>query len=182
MAPPEGVVLETDAGLIPARCLPGPAELAEVSMGEVSQVRPSPVELEPDESWADFIQVGVPHLVVLVEDVSRVPVGSRGRVLRHHVALGPDGANVDFVGRRGSGWSVRTFERGVEAETLACGTGAVAVASALAERGLADFPVELETASGKSLGVQRIPNPESRTPVFTLRGEGRLVFRAVLGS
>jgi diaminopimelate epimerase len=75
---------------------------------------------------------------------------------------------------------MRTYERGVEGETLACGTGAVATASALALSGQASLPVEIRTASGQVLCVSGEPvGGEVRRA--TLTGEGRLVFRAVLG-
>ncbi|MDE2491890.1 MAG: diaminopimelate epimerase [Elusimicrobia bacterium] len=76
-----------------------------------------------------FVEVGVPHAVVFVPDVERADLGGLGRALRFHKAFGRAGANVDFVQVRGRALLLRTYERGVEGETLACGTGAVAVAA-----------------------------------------------------
>src|SRR5205814_9046078 len=97
--------------------------------------------------------VGVPHLLVLVDDVSSVDLAPRGRALSSDPALGPDGANVNFVSPRSSPseWSLRTYERGVEAETLACGTGAVAAACAVMEWALARLPVTISTRSCRRL-------------------------------
>jgi diaminopimelate epimerase len=178
----EGIILETDAGPIPARCLPGPGERAEITVGDVPAVSSPPVDQAPGECWARFVRVGVPHLVVLVDDVAAVDVSHRGRELRYHPVLGPAGANVNFVASGGNGWSVRTFERGVEAETSACGSGAVAVASVLADQGVAQLPIDLRTASGCTLSVTGLRSGSVGFADMRLVGEGRLVFRAVLGS
>ena len=90
---------------------------------------------------ADLIDSGVPHLVCWVRDVSRVSVDALGRRLRQDRRLGRAGANVDFVqvvaSRAGrSTLTMRTYERGVEGETQACGTGSVAAAAAFARRAL----------------------------------------------
>ena len=80
------------------------------------------------EMRVGYATVGVPHLVIQLGDVASADVVGRGRQLRHHPSL-HDGANVNFVSRGpGSQWSIRTYERGVEDETLACGTGNVAAA------------------------------------------------------
>jgi diaminopimelate epimerase len=126
--------------------------------------------------------VGVPHLVVRVDQLAAVPIMERGRALRFDPALGAWGANVNFVAQAqgGGGWAMRTYERGVEGETLACGTGAVATASVLALSGEASLPLEIRTASGRVLCVSgQLAGREVRRA--TLSGEGRLVFRAVLG-
>jgi diaminopimelate epimerase len=84
---------------------------------------------------------------------------------------------VSFVSSSADGWAFRTYERGVEAETQACGTGSVAVASVLVGAGLAEFPVSLRSASGCVLRVAAGATPGT----IRLIGEGRLVFRAILG-
>lgn len=95
---------------------------------------PRPVALEAaGRSWSGWlVTVGVPHLVVPVDDPATVELNRVGGALRRHPDLGPDGANVDLVGAvAGPELVLRTFERGVEGETRCCGTGAVAVALAL---------------------------------------------------
>ncbi|OGU07816.1 MAG: diaminopimelate epimerase [Gemmatimonadetes bacterium RBG_16_66_8] len=179
MANPGGMILETDAGTYRTRCLPGPSPLAELDIGDLSGTRPAGVALVPGEEHARLAMVGVPHLVVVVDDVASVPVVVRGRVLRFDPALGVGGANVNFVGQTSSGWRMRTYERGVEDETLACGTGAVAAAATLHELGLADVPWSVRTASGRILTVSGTASAHGVTSV-RLAGECRLVFRAVL--
>jgi diaminopimelate epimerase len=154
---------------------------AEIHLGNVDHVDVPEIALAPGERAIGFATVGVPHLVVLVDDVEAVDLPKRGRELRHHAAVGPGGANVNFVSPSASGWAMRTFERGVEAETLACGTGAVASAAFLASSGRVTLPWDVRTASGSVLSVAG--SPGGRGAVLTdalLAGEGRLVFRAVL--
>ncbi len=98
---------------------------------------------------------GVPHLVIPVEDIESVRVTEWGSRLRHHQKFSPAGTNVNWVARlkNSERFLMRTFERGVEAETLACGTGASAVAVVLCRLGLADSPVTLQTRGGDLLIV-----------------------------
>ncbi|HXV17098.1 MAG TPA: diaminopimelate epimerase, partial [Gemmatimonadaceae bacterium] len=118
--------IATDSGLVAARFRDG---LPEIDLQPVTELLEC-FEAEPSEGERriGFALVGVPHVVVSCDDVSRAPVVDRGRRLRHHEKLA-HGANVNFVSAAGPGrWRIRTYERGVEAETLACGTGAVASA------------------------------------------------------
>ena len=181
LAPADGVVLETDAGAIPARTLNGDGERAEITMGTVSGIKPAGVELRPGELSAHYVRVGVPHVVLEVENLDEVDVANRGNELRFHPAFGPDGANVNFVSCGSAGWRMRTYERGVEAETLACGTGSVAVATILAAVRKLALPIAISTSSGCVLEVAGSPAGSSGFSGVSLRGEGRLVFRAVLG-
>jgi len=183
MAPVTGMCLETDAGVYqshPAaddcRAVLGFPPVAPPA--EVPHLRTAPGEIR-----LALATVGVPHLVVLVDEVDRVDVVERGRVLRSDPALGPPGANVDFVSPSASGseWRMRTYERGVEAETLACGTGAVATGVVLNRWDLAEFPVTILTRSGRRLDVQARKLPGGQYGDVWLTGEARLVFRGVLG-
>jgi diaminopimelate epimerase len=190
LAPLDGMTLETDAGTYASRCLSGPGERAELQLGGVKAARAVDVRLAAGEKVARLAAVGVPHLVVVVEDVAGVPVGERGRALRFDPAVGAGGANVNFVGparpdQGASGgpqvsWSMRTYERGVEDETLACGTGAVAVALVLNGLRSATLPFHVLTGSGCVLSVGGSPDGDGLSDV-RLAGEGRLVFRAALG-
>jgi diaminopimelate epimerase len=100
-----------------------------------------------------LIRAGVPHFVVPIERLEGVPVQEWGAALRHHPRYEPGGANVDFVARLAPGRiAMRTYERGVEGETLACGSGAMAVALwALAEGDRS--PISVRTAGGDDLRV-----------------------------
>jgi diaminopimelate epimerase len=120
-----------------------------------------------------YAVVGVPHLVVLVDDVNGVDVVAAGAPLRREPLLGAAGANVNFVSLAG-GPRMRTYERGVEGETLACGTGAVATAALLVAWGFATSPVSIMTRSGSELSVRFTGDRPS------LAGEGRLVFTGAL--
>jgi diaminopimelate epimerase len=117
-----------------------------------------------------FANTGVPHLVVPVPDVGAVDVGRWGPVLRHAAGLGPAGANVDWVEGQGPDQPLRlrTYERGVEAETLACGTGAAATALVMWRLGRARSPVALLTRGGDRLTVT-IETGEDRV-ALRLRG------------
>ena len=104
-------------------------------------------------------RVGVPHFVIGVAEVGPVPVAEWGVALRRHARFAPAGANVDFVARASAAGgpgparlAMRTYERGVEAETLACGSGAIASALWVAGEG-ARSPVEVLTAGGDVLVV-----------------------------
>jgi len=76
------------------------------------------------KSWKwHYIDTGVPHTIVFVEGLQEVNVNSLGALVRHHPRFAPQGTNVDFIERARCGMvALRTYERGVEAETLACGT------------------------------------------------------------
>ena len=130
------------------------------------------------EARVGFAMVGVPHVVVQVADVEAVDVEGRGRPVRHDPSL-VAGANVNFVSRAGDEWLMRTYERGVEAETLACGTGAVASAALLEAWGESGSSTTIRTRSGLPLRVRFRREDDGRiTP--SLNGEGRIVFRGQL--
>ncbi len=176
--------IETEFGIVAARLRDG---MPEIDLPIVTQVEQATQAMRPSggESRIGFALVGVPHLVVMCEDVSTVDLVGRGRELRRHASL-PAGANVNFVSRASGdgkglgrgGWRVRTYERGVEGETLACGSGAVATAILLTEWGQASGPVELEMRSGKVLVVTLDRSGDGWKP--SLAGEGRIVYKGIL--
>jgi diaminopimelate epimerase len=181
MAPPEAVELQTDAGTVRSRCIPGSASRAELELPDVRETRSLAVELHGGEQRIGFALVGVPHVVVLVDRLDAVDLPQRGRDLRFHPELAPAGANVNFVARESAGWAMRTYERGVEAETLACGTGAVACATLLTEWGAGAVPLEMTTRSGRVLAVSGKPGERGGLAAPRLCGDGLLVFRGALG-
>jgi len=148
----------------------------------------------------DFINTGVPHAVMILQQLTppgspaapaasqgsvaleNYPVIAAGRLLRHHPAFAPAGTNANFVeivsGSRHE-LRVRTYERGVEDETLACGTGCIASAIVASRRGLVEPPVKVQTRGGEQLIVNFIPTSAGATGV-TLQGSARIVFRGVM--
>lgn len=129
---------------------------------------------------AYLTDTGVPHLVVFVKDVEAVPVQALGAALRRAPETGPGGANVDFVAPSPAPpFRMRTFERGVESETLACGTGATAVAWTLRSLGLAGTDVVLLPRSGRELVVS-MEQGSGAAPKFQLTGDARQVYRGIL--
>lgn len=124
---------------------------------------------------ARLVRMGTPHLIVDVEDVDVEDFDPAAAALRRLPELGPEGANVDFVSESEGRFRIRTFERGVEAETLACGSGCMATAHALREDGRVAGPLDLETRSGDTLRVEFLPEGFIR-----LVGPARHVFDGVL--
>ncbi|MBX6331781.1 MAG: diaminopimelate epimerase [Gemmatimonadaceae bacterium] len=176
--PREGMRVQTDSGIVTSRMV---GASAEVDMAPVHEVRSDvAIELQEGEQRIGYAIPGVPHLVVLCQDVGRIDVMGRGRALRLHPAVRPHGANANFVSRREDGtWSIRTYERGVEAETLACGTGAIASAILLCTWGQSGLDTTLVTRSGRQVSVRLRRHDADWCP--TLRGEARLVFTGELG-
>ena len=115
------------------------------------------VEVRARSFVVDFINSGVPHAVCFLKDKKELEATNLvrfGRMLRAHRRFRPDGTNVNFAFVENShSLSVRTYERGVEGETLACGTGAIASVLLAAVRGQAKSPVEVQVRSGETLTV-----------------------------
>jgi diaminopimelate epimerase len=177
LAEPTGFRIATTSGLVSARLRDG---VPEIDLQPVSVVEPDfqAIAASVGERRIGFAEVGVPHLVILCADVEQVDVVGRGRPLRRHPSL-RRGANVNFVSRSAGGnWRMRTYERGVEAETLACGSGAVATAILLAIWGFADNPVALATSSGRQLRVKLARQADDWIP--SLAGEARIVYEGRL--
>ena len=172
-----GMTIETDDGVVRSRMV---GERPEIELQPVRDVREKAGgRPEAGERQLGYAVAGVPHIVVLCEDVDWIDVPRRGQALRSAEWTMPEGANVNFVSQHGGQWSIRTFERGVEAETLACGTGAVATAALLRAWGLGDSETALRTRSGCVLEVTL--RGEKGAVVPRLRGEGTLVFEGRLG-
>ncbi len=184
MAPAE-MTLVTDSGAFPTRSLDG--VMAELNLPDFDPPRQMEIPLEQGEESIWFAHSGgPPHAVVVVEDIETVAVLRRGRELRFHSAFGPKGANINFVqdprsrpaGGKGP-LPMRTYERGVEDETLACGTGAVGCAVALAQLGLLKLPADLLSRGGFPLAIRATLTKEKVRGVW-LAGEGRVIARGVL--
>ncbi|HYH18264.1 MAG TPA: diaminopimelate epimerase [Azospirillum sp.] len=149
----ERLVIDTPAGLVTAAF---DGALVRLSMTEPRVLDPD-VRIEAGGRTLSFMAVdsGPPHAVTFVDAAALdgVDVDAVGRAVRHHPAFAPRGVNVNFAAVRDGRLHMRTYERGVEAETLACGTGAVACAAAASLRGVLDPPVTVVTRSGAPLTV-----------------------------
>lgn len=150
LAPAEHLLV-TDDGEILARVLEDGVALEYALDARVEGELSVPVGGE--ERPASLVRMGTPHLVVRVPSVEVADFDATCRPLRALEALGDDGANVHLVARRDGTTLIRTFERGVEAETLACGSGCMAAAFALRAAGEATDGLELVSRSGAVLEV-----------------------------
>jgi diaminopimelate epimerase len=174
---PARMVVETDRGL----------HRAEVSGESVTFEMPDPQGFEAVEvtalgrSWRGAsVETGVPHFVAMEPGLPSGSIDAAGAALRSHPRFGPAGTNVNFVAPRpDGGYAIRTFERGVEAETLACGTGCVAAALAIVAGGGVRPPIVLRTRSGVDVGV-RFEGPPDKATGVRLEGEARLIYVAQL--
>ena len=170
----EEVEIHTDAGAVQAsRASEGRVRL---SVPPAEQPRPVAPEIAGTRHEGWFLEVGVPHFVLFTEDaMASIPVVELGRRLRRHEAFAPAGVNVDFVRLPGPGaMEIRTYERGVEAETLACGTGVLAAVAAAVAEGRAAPPVTALTRGGFELEVTA--TVEDRfIRSWTLTGDARCV-------
>jgi diaminopimelate epimerase len=183
---PKRMTIETGAGITAAEVSDG---------GQVTLTLPPPYGFRPErplrvggrEIRGAFITVGVPHYVVFLRDDPSTALGTSlwsqdivplGREIRNHPELQPAGANVNFVVVRGEHEiEVRTYERGVEAETLSCGSGVVASSTVAALFGRVKPPVSVLTRSGIALEVGFALDGKELRDV-QLRGDARLIYRA----
>jgi len=168
------MVFRTLAGLI----------RAEIHQDQVKLELPPPVDLHrelvlkagEETVTLDFINTGVPHAVLIVENSEVARVREMGRLLRFHGHFQPAGTNVNFVSVSDRhNLKIRTYERGVEDETLACGTGSVAACLVASARGLVDSPTRVETRSGEKLLVYYGNDGGDFTEVF-LEGDAKIVY------
>lgn len=128
----------------------------------------------------DYVEAGVPHFIVPCESVASVDVEGLGRALRLSDAFAPNGTNVDFVQFIPAHKAlIRTYERGVEAESGACGTGAVATAVVAVETKKMSLPVHVRTSQGYTLTVDGDWR-HAKSTGFTLTGPVKKVFEGVV--
>jgi diaminopimelate epimerase len=187
-APERKIHIETQAGLQIAEV--GDDNRVLLAMPDIPPPLP-PVEIEAG-SWRGALhryRVGVPHAVTWVprlEAFEALNVNTLGRALRYHDLFLPEGANVNFafaVKRSGEAEKhlpdilIRTYERGVERETLACGTGSVATAVCATRLGLTSPPVALQVKSGDLLRIHFHPTPEGGAEKVVLEGPAEIFFQ-----
>lgn len=146
------MMFETLAGIIHAQVKP---DTVKVQLTGASGLRMNiAVPLESGLRMGHFINTGVPHLVYLSKDLNSEDVDRIGRTTRYHELFKPAGTNVNFMQIQGPRkLRIRTYERGVEGETLACGTGAVAAALIAGALGAVSSPAEVLTGGGEKLIV-----------------------------
>ncbi len=180
-AAPKELAFETQAGLYRAVIIGDDVRLTMSDPHSLRRDVPLPLPGVPGDK-VDYINTGVPHVVLLVEDLQGAPVEELGRKIRYHEAFAPAGTNVNFAKVIGKNQiAIRTYERGVEAETLACGTGSVAVALIANLKNLADSPVSILTSGGPTLKIHFDKRGESFANV-RLEGEARIVYEGVLAT
>lgn len=167
--------------------LVGPVS-AEVDGRVVKVLMPDPfglrmdLDLPHEPGWVsvDFINTGVPHVVVQVEDLPSHPIFEEGRSLRYHDMFSPEGTNANFIKILSPQLiEVRTYERGVEDETLACGTGAIASSLVASAKGLATSPVKMRTRGGEELLIHFSKEGEKFHHVW-LEGNTSIAYQAQL--
>jgi diaminopimelate epimerase len=172
---PENLAFETLAGIIHAQVRGRQVKL------ELSQPHSLQLNLEivlPEQTWTGhFVNTGVPHVVLPVADLDAAPVAQAGRAIRFHPLFQPAGTNVNFIQVTGpQELRVRTYERGVEAETLACGTGSVAAALIASRLHALPSPVAVHPSSGETLTIYFENQHEHFQSVY-LEGEAAVVFQ-----
>ena len=168
--------LETSTGLLQAKIIGGGA--AAVRMPDPTRLETGlSVDALEESHPVNFIDTGAPHAVLFVEDLPSAPVESLDRALREHPRFAPEGTNVDFV-KAGKVLEMRTYERGVEAETSACGTGALAAAVIACALGKAQPPVEIRMPGGSLLA--RFSWKDRRATETWLEGPTRTAFSGEL--
>jgi diaminopimelate epimerase len=173
--PREKLSFETPAGVIAAE-LSG--ELVTLRMSEPNDLRLGlevPVDGERRIS-ASYVDSGVPHVVVAVAEIDGVDVRSLGEAIRRHPMFAPRGTNANFSEQRGPrSIAIRTYERGVEDETLACGTGVVASAIVFAASNNVSGPIAVLVRGGDTLQVD-FRRAGERFQNVTLSGPADFVF------
>jgi len=119
-------------------------------------IGPKILKIDGEEIEYCFVNTGVPHVVIFHNNLDNAPVVALGHIIRNHELFASGGTNVDFIrvsNRDDADLEIRTYERGVEDETLACGTGVVAAALVAVYIGLAKFPVRIRVALPDILSV-----------------------------
>ncbi len=167
---------ESGSGVIEAEV--GPKDLIRVQL-----VKPRVFEMDgvlevcKSRLHYTFLDTGVPHAVIFVKDLGKLDVFEIGKAVRHHAHFQPFGTNVNFVEVRGKKEiAVRTYERGVENETLACGTGSTAAAIVSVLKGYLEPPVSVLTRGGEKLRIDIQKKDQEITKVF-LEGKAQFVYQ-----
>lgn len=138
-----------------------------------------PIRLSQRNACVNFINTGVPHVVIFVEGLDKIDVVNLGSQLRYHKKFAPKGTNVDFVEiLSNNAIKIRTYERGVEDETLACGTGVVAGALVFSFKTDSGNEIKVFTKSGEILKVY-FDKKENIFRNVWLEGKAKIVYKGV---
>ena len=169
---------ETGAGIVEARVA---GESVKIKMTDPSDLKTDyPLELKDRSISVSSINTGVPHVVMVTDTLDDVEVVKMGREVRFHDMFAPAGTNVNFICPiKDDTIGIRTYERGVEDETLACGTGSVAGALIMARKMKIDAPINVLTRSGVILKIYYKEKNGTYQDIY-LEGDARIIFRAEL--
>jgi diaminopimelate epimerase len=172
------ISFETPAGVISAESV---EDLVTLQMTDPSDLRLNiSLQLADENKTVHFINSGVPHVVIPVPRIDDVDVRREGAAVRHHKMFSPAGANVNFLQKQGPNQiAIRTYERGVEGETLACGTGIVASALILAATENVTGPITVVAHGGDELRVGFEKSADEFCNV-TLTGPAEFVFEGTI--
>ena len=169
---------ETDVGLVTAEIID---DQVKIGMTDPTDLRENGKLLVKGSTLAyDFINTGVPHVVISTDDIASIDVFELGRAVRHHEVFSPAGTNVNFVEPVGNNTiAVRTYERGVENETLACGTGCVAASLMMCLKHQWPSPVNVRTRSNVMLRVYYTYENGVFSRIY-LEGDARVIYHGTL--
>jgi len=176
----ENLSFETEAGVVSGQ----------VKGDRVKLKMPNPVdlcldyniELKTGPVTVCSVNTGVPHVVIMNESIEGINVFDLGSEIRFHEVFEPAGTNVNFICQRERGHlAIRTYERGVENETLACGTGSIAAALITACKTNWQSPIHLLTRSEGTLTIYFEKNGNNFSNIY-LEGDARIIYSAQLGA
>ena len=168
----------TDAGIVHAQVRGAKVKVKMVDPSDFKE--DYIIKLKDGSLTVSSVNTGVPHVVITMDSIDDVDVVGIGREVRRHKKFAPAGTNVNFITRVKNGaFSIRTYERGVEDETLACGTGSIASALVTAFKEKVDSPLNVVTRSG---GVLTIHYNEDKGRFYDiyLEGDARVIYKGKL--
>ena len=184
LAAADSMAIAADAGPMAVRLVSRDDAAGRATVAaRVTDPRDRRPAVRPSGSAREFFCVdsGVPHAVAFAGDLGRIDVAAEGAAVRYAPEFAPAGTNVDFARVFGPhALEIRTYERGVEAETAACGTGAIAAAVAAIETGRCESPVDVRVAFGDVLRVEAALGPDGRCRDVLFTGPAQLVGRGSL--
>ena len=171
------MTIETNVGVIDAEVIGNNVKLKFVSPSRI-QLN-VPITLKGKTVHGHFLRLGDPHFVIYTKDLRAHPIVPLARQIRYHEAFAPEGTNVHFIEPvSNQKLKIRTYERGVEDETLACGSGCISASVSTFKAQQTTPPIEFEPQSGIPLTVHFQPNNDFQD--LYLEGDARLIYRGDL--